>query len=157
MLKIRRSHDRLIFNMGIPIPEKIVFILRGGPDIQEWKYSKKFFSVEFELCSKYHHWGYCPGHFDSFEDQASIDEIYGVMCDLITWKMIVHCPAELLFIPSTKTNSLVPCWNTGNNISVLNSDMSHENTMMSEVIKTLPDNESKENNFYIASCNISIW
>ena len=32
MLKIRRSHDRLIFNMGIPIPGKTVFILRQGPD-----------------------------------------------------------------------------------------------------------------------------
>ena len=33
MLKIRRSHDRLIFNMGIPIPGKAVFILRRGPGI----------------------------------------------------------------------------------------------------------------------------
>ena len=32
MLKIRRSHDRLIFNMGIPIPGKTVFILRRGPE-----------------------------------------------------------------------------------------------------------------------------
>ena len=31
MLKIRRSRDRLIFNMGIPIPRKTVFILRQGP------------------------------------------------------------------------------------------------------------------------------
>ena len=33
MLKIRRSWDRLIFNMGIPIPAKTVFILRQGPGI----------------------------------------------------------------------------------------------------------------------------
>ena len=31
MLKIRRSHDRLIFNMAIPILGKTVFILRRGP------------------------------------------------------------------------------------------------------------------------------
>ena len=31
MLKIRQSPDRLIFNMGIPIPEKTIFILRRGP------------------------------------------------------------------------------------------------------------------------------
>ena len=31
MLKIRRSGDRLIFNMGIPYLEKMVFILRRGP------------------------------------------------------------------------------------------------------------------------------
>ena len=30
MLKIRRSRDRLIFNMGIPIPGKTVFILKRG-------------------------------------------------------------------------------------------------------------------------------
>ena len=31
MLKIRQPHDRFIFNMAIPIPEKAVFILRQGP------------------------------------------------------------------------------------------------------------------------------
>ena len=31
MLKIRWSHDRLIFNIGIPIPVKTIFILRWGP------------------------------------------------------------------------------------------------------------------------------
>ena len=31
MLKIRRSRPCLIFNMGIPIPGKMVFILRQGP------------------------------------------------------------------------------------------------------------------------------
>ena len=31
MLKIRRSHDRLIFNMGIPYLWKTVLILRRGP------------------------------------------------------------------------------------------------------------------------------
>ena len=31
MLKIRRSRDRLILNMAIPIPGKMVFILRRGP------------------------------------------------------------------------------------------------------------------------------
>ena len=31
MLKLRPSCDRLIFNMGIPIPGKTVFILRQGP------------------------------------------------------------------------------------------------------------------------------
>ena len=31
MLNIRRSLDRLIFNMGIPIPGTTVFILRQDP------------------------------------------------------------------------------------------------------------------------------
>ena len=31
MLKIRRSRDRLVFNMGILYLEKTVFILRRGP------------------------------------------------------------------------------------------------------------------------------
>ena len=31
--KIRRSRDRLIFNMGIPYPGKTVFILRRGPGL----------------------------------------------------------------------------------------------------------------------------
>ena len=30
-VKIRRFHDRLIFNMAIPVPGKTVFILRWGP------------------------------------------------------------------------------------------------------------------------------
>ena len=36
MLKIRRSRDRLIFNMGIPIPGKDSFILRRGPGPHIW-------------------------------------------------------------------------------------------------------------------------
>ena len=36
MLKIRRSRDRLIFNMGIPYPRKTVFILRRSP-IRDFK------------------------------------------------------------------------------------------------------------------------
>ena len=35
MLNIRRSRDRLVFYMGIPIPEKMVFILRLGPGVEE--------------------------------------------------------------------------------------------------------------------------
>ena len=31
MLKIRRSHDRLIFNMGIPIPGKDGLYIEAGP------------------------------------------------------------------------------------------------------------------------------
>ena len=31
MLKIRRSHDRLIFNMGIPIPGKDGLYIETGP------------------------------------------------------------------------------------------------------------------------------
>ena len=34
MLKIRLLQDRLIFNMGIPIPGKTVFILRLAPDAE---------------------------------------------------------------------------------------------------------------------------
>ena len=33
MLKIREFHDRLIFNMGIPISKNMVFLLRRGPDV----------------------------------------------------------------------------------------------------------------------------
>ena len=32
MIKIRRSHDRLIFIMGIPTPRKNVFLLKQSPD-----------------------------------------------------------------------------------------------------------------------------
>ena len=32
MLKIRRSHDRLFFNMGISIPEKDGLYIETGPD-----------------------------------------------------------------------------------------------------------------------------
>ena len=32
MFKIRRSHDRLIFKMGIPIPRKDGFYIEAGPD-----------------------------------------------------------------------------------------------------------------------------
>ena len=31
MLNIRRSHDRLIFNMGIPIPGKDSLYIETGP------------------------------------------------------------------------------------------------------------------------------
>ena len=31
MLKIRRSHDRLIFNKGIPIPGKVGLYIATGP------------------------------------------------------------------------------------------------------------------------------
>ena len=31
MLKIRQSHDRLIFNMGIPIPGKDGLYIENGP------------------------------------------------------------------------------------------------------------------------------
>ena len=37
MLKIRRSCDRLIFNMGIPIPEETIFILRRHGNPNTWK------------------------------------------------------------------------------------------------------------------------
>ena len=33
------SGDRLIFNMGIPIPGKTVFILIRGPGVHEWNYN----------------------------------------------------------------------------------------------------------------------
>ena len=36
ILKIRRSRDRLIFNMGILYPGKTVFILRQGPGRSIW-------------------------------------------------------------------------------------------------------------------------
>ena len=32
MLKVRRSRDRLIFNMGIPIPGKDGLYIEKGPD-----------------------------------------------------------------------------------------------------------------------------
>ena len=38
MLKIRRSRDRLIFNVGIPYPEKTVSILRRGPGSLSWSH-----------------------------------------------------------------------------------------------------------------------
>ena len=31
MLKIRRSHERVIFNMGIPIPGKDCLYIESGP------------------------------------------------------------------------------------------------------------------------------
>ena len=50
-IKIRRSHGHLIYIMKIPLPKKMVFILRWGPDISScwlvimcrhiWKRAKK--------------------------------------------------------------------------------------------------------------------
>ena len=42
MLKIRRSHDRLIFNMGVPIPKK------GSP---WWRHQMETFSASLALCA----------------------------------------------------------------------------------------------------------
>ena len=42
MLKITRSHGRLIFSMPVPIPGKTVFTLRRGPAQNRW----------FENCEK---------------------------------------------------------------------------------------------------------
>ena len=42
MLKIRRSHDRFIFNMGITIPGKDGLYIETGPSL-----SKKTFLVPF--------------------------------------------------------------------------------------------------------------
>ena len=57
MLKIRRSHDRLIFNMGIPIPGKKVFILKRGPGDCFVHYTKSVGCMDpdftdFDLCKK---------------------------------------------------------------------------------------------------------
>ena len=41
MLKIRQFRDRLIFNMGIPIPEKMVFILKQGLGYQQPQYWRR--------------------------------------------------------------------------------------------------------------------
>ena len=38
MLKIRRSRDRLIFNMGIPIPGKDGLYIETGPCASPWNY-----------------------------------------------------------------------------------------------------------------------
>ena len=55
MLKIRRSRDRVIFTMGIPIPGKTVSILRRGPDplskyVLKWSIDPK---EEIHSCGKY--------------------------------------------------------------------------------------------------------
>ena len=46
MLKIRWSHNRLIFNMEIPIPWKTAFILRQGPGCRQlnwvWEWISNF-------------------------------------------------------------------------------------------------------------------
>ena len=44
MLKIRWSSDRLIFNMGIPIPGKDSLILRRGPDSMQQKHGDPSYS-----------------------------------------------------------------------------------------------------------------
>ena len=41
MLKIRRVHDRLLFDMVIPIPGETIFILRRGPVRLIWSYELK--------------------------------------------------------------------------------------------------------------------
>ena len=41
MLKIRRSRDRLIFNMGIPIPGKDDLYIETGPWTNTWHYDHK--------------------------------------------------------------------------------------------------------------------
>ena len=54
MLKIRRLPDRLIFNMGIPIPGKTVLILKRGPGcfcyiryLSETQHQLKFQEISF--------------------------------------------------------------------------------------------------------------
>ena len=56
MLKIRRSRDRLIFNMGIPIPYlgKTVFILRPTPDGLVLNGLNEFSTKEFNVTDVTH-------------------------------------------------------------------------------------------------------
>ena len=56
MLKIRRSCDPLIFNMGIPIPGKTVFILKQDPGSYCWYYSPVTFSSLSSHCNPFEDW-----------------------------------------------------------------------------------------------------
>ena len=49
MLKIRRPTGRLIFNMGIPIPGKTVFLIETGP---RFRYILSYWNIKF-TCSLY--------------------------------------------------------------------------------------------------------
>ena len=51
MLKIRRSRDRLILTMGIPVHGKDVFLYWGGP----WRRSRAFTEPEIRICCKLHY------------------------------------------------------------------------------------------------------
>ena len=55
MLKIRRSHDRLIFNMGMPIPGKDgLYIEMGHPSEMHLKLKPREISSDQQL------WFMCP-------------------------------------------------------------------------------------------------
>ena len=42
MLKIRRPLGRLIFNMGMAIPGKTVFLIETAPSMLSWRYYEYF-------------------------------------------------------------------------------------------------------------------
>ena len=54
MLKIRRSRDRLIFNMGIPIPEKYGFYIETGPSWLHIGSSGRYVSFYNDLTGHYY-------------------------------------------------------------------------------------------------------
>ena len=77
MLRIRRSHDRLIFNMRIPITGKMVFILKWGPHISE---SKQWF-VSFPIIS-------------TFISPVTLCIFYPDVFDFITWVFVWVTPCK---------------------------------------------------------------
>ena len=86
MLKIRRSRDRLIFNMGIPIPGKDSLYIETGP--------RSTSSAIVATGGNY--WGLytagllsCSGHCNSFRDPGNVFDI--IICKILVIYFRPYC------------------------------------------------------------------
>ena len=119
MLKIRRSHDRLIFNMGIPVPGKMVFVLKWGPVslpisattagfncmgeeagsaeelvpviIKHGRYWHIFHIDAWECCPGGLYWGYIDGLMQERRNSIAKALELCLSCNASTSTMLVPC------------------------------------------------------------------
>ena len=101
ILRIRRSHDHLIFNMGIPVPGKTVFIWRRGPGLFTYLFWWLALSVQLALSSR---------HCGMYSYVVTLNHFYSLRFDDIISDGSVSFRAHLaLIIRNTYLKSNIVC------------------------------------------------
>ena len=102
MLKIRRPLGRLIFNMGIAIPGKTVFLIETAPRFLHTTVNNTQSRSELRCISKARSWiKVCIGH--------KYVCIYEVGCQIVAWRVDTSSFCPILLRDSFETgNEMLP-------------------------------------------------
>ena len=108
MLKIRRPLGRLIFNMGIAIPGKTVFLIETAPCTFPWLYTK--------LASNWIQWQYVnipaehllQNHFTSLTHwgRDKMDAILLLKCIFLSESVWIPIKISMKFVPKGPINNI---------------------------------------------------